>query len=268
MHPILFTIPLFGRHLEIPTYGVLLAVAFLGILKISAVMARREKISARDMVDLAFTVFLAGLVGAKLMLVLLDWRYYLANPASLTGVLRSAGVFYGGLIAAIPTAIWFAHRRKLPLWKVADITAVCIPIGMAVGRLGCFSAGCCYGKPSSLPWAVTFTSEIAHQTTGVPLGIPMHPAQLYMSLNGLFMALILFALQGRKTFDGQVFFSFVILYGATRSFWELFRGDSIRGFLIPGVISTSQTIGIVSVAAGLFFLFWRKRQAAREQASS
>ena len=265
MHPILFTIPLFGRQLEIPTYGLLLAVAFLGSLKISAVLATREKISSKDMVDLSFTVFLSGLLGAKLMLILLDWRYYLANPSMLGGVLRSAGVFYGGLIAAIPTAIWFAHRRKLPLWKVADITAVCLPIGLAVGRLGCFSAGCCYGKPSSLPWAVTFTSEIAHQTTGVPLDISMHPVQLYMALNGLFMVLVLFALQARKTFDGQVFFSFVMLYGASRSFWELFRGDAIRGFLIPGVISTSQTIGIASVAAGLFFYLWRKRQAARTQ---
>jgi phosphatidylglycerol:prolipoprotein diacylglycerol transferase len=268
MLPILFTIPLFGRQLEIPTYGVLLAIAFLTILKISAVLARREKISSKDMVDLSFTVFLAGLIGAKILLILLDWRFYLENPSQLSGVLRSAGVFYGGLLGAIPTAIWFAHHRKIPLWKMADITAVCLPIGLAIGRLGCFAAGCCYGKPSSLPWAVTFSSEIAHQTTGVPLHISMHPVQLYTALNGLILVLILFGLSSRKTFDGQVFFTFVILYGASRSFWELFRGDTIRGFLIPGILSTSQTIGIVSVITGLLFYFWRKQQAASTKVSS
>lgn len=262
MYPILFTIPVLGHTFELPTYGVLLALTFLGILKLSAVLARRDGIDARDMVDFSFTVFLAGLVGAKLLLVLLDWRDFLANPAHLLSVLRSAGVFYGGLLAAIPTAIWFARRRGLPLWKVADVTAICIPLGLAMGRLGCFSSGCCYGKPSTLPWAVTFTSEIAHATTRVPLGISLHPTQLYMSLNGLILAAVLFALHGRKKFDGQIFFWFIILYGATRSFWELFRGDTIRGFLIQDLLSTSQTIGLVSVVFGFAFLHWRKRQAA------
>jgi len=262
MHPILFTLPIFGRNLALPTYGVLLAIAFLVILKLSAVLARREGFNSRDMVDFSFVVFLSGLVGAKLLLVLLGWRDYLAHPVLLWSVLRSAGVFYGGLLAAIPTAIWFARRRGLPLWKVADVTAVCIPVGLAIGRLGCFSAGCCYGKPSTLPWAVTFTSKIAHDTTRVDLNVPLHPTQLYMALNGLILAVILFAVLGRKRFDGQAFFWFIILYGASRSFWELFRGDTVRGFLIPGILSTSQTIGILSVLAGLFFLHWRKKQAA------
>lgn len=262
MYPILFTIPVLGHTFELPTYGVLLALTFLGILKLSAVLARRDGIDARDMVDFSFTVFLAGLVGAKLLLILLDWRDFLANPAHLLSVLRSAGVFYGGLLAAIPTAIWFARRRGLPFWKVADVTAICIPLGLAMGRLGCFSSGCCFGKPSTLPWAVTFTSEIAHATTRVPLGISLYPTQLYMSLNGLILAAVLYALHGRKKFDGQIFFWFIILYGATRSFWELFRGDIIRGFLIQDLLSTSQTIGLVSVVFGFAFLHWRKRQAA------
>jgi len=261
MYPILFTIPLFGTTLELPTYGFLLALAFLGILKLSAVLARRDGFSARDMVDLAFIVFLAGLLGAKFLLVLLDWRDYLAHPAQLLSVLRSAGVFYGGLLAAIPTAIWFSRRRGLPLWKVADVAAICLPIGLAIGRLGCFSAGCCYGKPSTLPWAVTFTSEIS-QLPRELLGVSLHPTQLYLSFNGLILAAILYALHGRKRFDGQVFFWFIILYGATRSFWETFRGDKIRGFLIQDLLSTSQTIGLLSVVAGVAFLHWRKRRAA------
>lgn len=266
MHPILFTIPLFGSSIDIPTYGVLLALAFVGILQVVSLLARREGVPARDMVDLSFTVFLAGLLGAKLLLILLDWRFYLSNPTAITGVLRSAGVFYGGLLAAIPTAIWFAHKRRLPLWKVADITAVCIPIGLAVGRLGCFAAGCCFGKPAFLPWSVTYTSELAHNTTGVPLGVPTHPTQLYMSLNALLLTLILLAMHRRKAFDGQVFWWFFILYGATRSFWELFRGDEVRGFLVAGWLSTSQTIGLVSVIAGILLLRWRRSRATLDAA--
>jgi prolipoprotein diacylglyceryltransferase len=126
MHPILLTLPLFGYTLEIPTYGVMLAVAFLIILKAAAVLARREGLEARDVVDLGFTVFLAGLVGAKLLLILLDIRHYLANPGDLLGTLRSAGVFYGGLLAAVPAGIWFA---RLPVGTSAAWPRLAAAVG-------------------------------------------------------------------------------------------------------------------------------------------
>ncbi len=263
MHPILFTVPLFGHVVEIPTYGVILAAAFLVILKAASILSRREGLPPRDVVDLGFMVFLAGLVGAKLLLILLDLPHYLSHPADLLGTLRSAGVFYGGLLAAVPVGIWFARSRGLNLWKVMDVAGICLPIGLAVGRLGCFAAGCCYGKTCSLPWAVTFTSEAAARTTGVPLGIPLHPTQIYLSLNAAALTMVLLWLQRRKTYDGQVFLWFVVLYGATRSGWEILRGDAVRGFLIPGWISTSQAIGMASVAAGLALMAWRRRAAPR-----
>jgi phosphatidylglycerol:prolipoprotein diacylglycerol transferase len=261
MHPILLTLPLFGYTLEIPTYGVMLAVAFLIILKAAAVLARREGLEARDVVDLGFTVFLAGLVGAKLLLILLDIRHYLANPGDLLGTLRSAGVFYGGLLAAVPAGIWFARSRGLDLWKVTDIAGVCLPIGLTVGRLGCLAAGCCFGKPSGLPWAVTFTRDVAHRATGVPLGEPLHPTQLYLSLNALLLTGLLLWRLRNKRYDGQVFLWFVVLYGATRSGWETLRGDTVRGFLVPGWVSTSQAIGLASVVIGLALIAWRRRRA-------
>jgi phosphatidylglycerol:prolipoprotein diacylglycerol transferase len=259
VHPVLFTIPLFGRELDIPTYGVLLALGFLIILKTASSLARRKGIASHDVIDLAFTVFLAGLVGAKMLLVLLDLPYYAAHPSEILGVIRSAGVFYGGLLLAVPTCIWFARRRRLPLWKVADIAGVCLPIGLAVGRLGCFAAGCCYGAPADVGWAVTFTSETAHQTVGVPLHVPLHPSQIYLSLNAAILLAILLWRHRHKQYDGQVFLWFVVLYGATRSFWELFRGDAVRGFLIPDLLSTSQAIGIASVIVALFVIAHRRR---------
>jgi phosphatidylglycerol:prolipoprotein diacylglycerol transferase len=264
--PILFHIPLFGWSIPVPTYGVILAAAFLLILQVATRLARRQGIDPRDMLDMCFTVFLAGLVGAKLLLIILDWRLYLANPGLLPGVLRSAGVFYGGLLLAIPTTIWFARSRRLPLWQVADVAAVLIPIGLALGRLGCFAAGCCYGRPCTRPWAVTFTDAAAHDNTGVPLGIALHPTQLYQSLNGLLLALALYVLFRRKRYDGQVFLWFLALYGLTRSFWEIFRGDTVRGFLVPGWISTSQAIGLTTAVVALALLPWRRRAGGRKAA--
>ena len=174
--------------------------------------------------------------------------------------MRSAGVFYGGLLFAVPAGIWFARRRKLPLWKVTDIAGICLPVGLAIGRLGCFAAGCCFGTPSTAPWAVTFDSVTASETTGVPLGIPLHPAQLYLSLNAVMLTAILVARWRARTYDGQVFLWFVVLYGASRSFLERFRGDEVRGFLVPDLISTSQAIGIASVVAGLAVMIIRRRQ--------
>ncbi|MFQ5671099.1 MAG: prolipoprotein diacylglyceryl transferase [Acidobacteriota bacterium] len=262
MHPVLFTLPLFGTQLDIPTYGILLALAFLIVLKVAAHLARQERLDPRDVLDLCFVVFLAGLVGAKLLLILLDLPYYLSNPRALASTIRSAGVFYGGLLTAIPVGIWYVRRRALPLWKVADILGICLPIGSAFGRMGCLAAGCCYGKPSHLPWAIIFTSEKAQQTTGIPLNVPLHPTQIYLSLNALFLTAILFWIRRRKRYDGQVFLWFIVLYGGTRSFWEIFRGDAVRGFLVPDLISTSQAIGMVSVLAGLGIMMWR-RHAAR-----
>ena len=178
----------------------------------------------------------------------------------MLGTIRSAGVFYGGLLAAIPAGIWMARRRGLPLWVVGDIAAVCLPVGLAIGRLGCFAAGCCYGTPSDLPWAITFTDAVANQNTGVPLYEPRHPTQIYLALNALALTALLLWRWSRRRFEGQVFLWFIVLYGASRSFWETFRVDAVRGYVISGVLSTSQAIGAASVVVGLFLLFRRRRR--------
>jgi phosphatidylglycerol---prolipoprotein diacylglyceryl transferase len=260
VHPVLLPIHLGGVRFDLPTYGVLLALAFIVILRTASGLARREGLSPRDVVDVGFTVFLAGLVGAKVLLVLLDFRAYMRDPAALLGTLRSAGVFYGGLVAAVPAGIWMVRRRGLPVWKVADIAGVCVPIGLAIGRWGCFAAGCCWGRPTSLPWAVTFTDPQAHATTGVPLNVSLHPTQIYESLGALVLFLVLLALHRRKTWDGQVGLWFVVLYGLMRSAIEIFRGDEVRGFLVPDRLSTSQAIGLSSVLLALLLMAWRRRR--------
>jgi phosphatidylglycerol:prolipoprotein diacylglycerol transferase len=154
-------------------------------------------------------------------------------------------------------------KHRLPAWKVADMGAPSIALGEAIGRWGCFAAGCCYGKPTDGPLGVRFTDPFAHDAVGTPLDVPLHPTQIYLSVNAFLIFLILQWAYRRRTFDGEVFWLYVLLYAITRGLIENFRGDSVRGFLIPGVLSTSQFIGLVAAAAavGMLVFLSRRRRA-------
>ncbi|MGE5126941.1 MAG: prolipoprotein diacylglyceryl transferase, partial [Betaproteobacteria bacterium] len=167
MHPRLLTIPSFellGRSLgpfTLHTYGVLLAIAFLAGLWAASRQAKRDGLDAGRVTDMAVWVLIAGLLGAKALLLAVDWRYFSRNPRELLSLFQSGGVFYGGLLAGILVAWLYARHYQLPAWRTADVLAPGVVIGQAIGRLGCFSAGCCWGKPSQVPWAVTFTDVYA-----------------------------------------------------------------------------------------------------------
>jgi len=244
MHPILID---FGP-LELPTYGVMLAAAFLLALWLMGRLARREGIDAEHVSNLWVTMLLAGLLGAKLTLYLVEWRMYWENPAAFLSTWRSAGVYYGGFVAAAVTAALYLRRHTLPLGKVADLVAPALALGQSVGRWGCMAAGCCYGKPAGVPWAVTFTDPRAREITGVPLHQPLHPTQAYLSLNALLLCgILLLLLRAKKTWrlpDGLVFWAYVLLYGASRFVLEFYRDDD-RGHL--GALSTSQFLGLAGV---------------------
>jgi phosphatidylglycerol:prolipoprotein diacylglycerol transferase len=179
-------------------------------------------------------------------------------------ILRSGGVFYGGLIAATTTAIVYMRRHDLPAWAIADMGAPSIALGEAIGRWGCFAAGCCYGKESHGPFAVTFTDQFAHDAVGTPLGVPLHPTQLYLSASAFLVFLVLQWAYRRKTFDGEVFWLYVLLYAITRGIVEVWRGDLVRGFVIPGVLSTSQFIGILLAVLALGMLVYLGRRSRAE----
>src|SRR5690349_1768101 len=175
MHPILFQIgswPVFS-------YGVLLAVAYLVALQLAVVRARHRGIDGAKVMDLGIYLIIAALVGAKLMLVIVDFRYFVANPREIVSLVRAGGVFYGGLLGALVTAIVLVRRYNFRIWTTADLFAPGIALGHVIGRLGCLLAGCCYGKPTDVPWAITFTDPVASINTMTPLQIPLHPTQLY-----------------------------------------------------------------------------------------
>jgi len=248
----------------LPTYGVILAIAYLVGIWMLRRKARAEGLPDQKIFDFSLYVLAAAILGAKLLLVIVEWRHYMKSPGDFIEVLRSGGVFYGGLIAATAVGIWYMRKHRLPAWKIADMGAPSIALGEAIGRWGCFAAGCCYGKPTEGAFGVTFRDPFAHEAVGTPLNVPLHPTQIYLSLNAFVIFLILQWAYRRRTFDGEVFWLYVLLYAITRGILGAFRGGSVRGFLIPGVLPTSQFIGLVAVAAAVGMLIYlsRRRSAA------
>jgi phosphatidylglycerol:prolipoprotein diacylglycerol transferase len=253
MFPKLFTIPafdLFGRHLgpfSLHMYGVLLVAALLSALWLAGRLARKHGLDPQKVQDLGIASIIAGLVGAKILLVVVDFDQYRASPRALLDVLQSGGVFYGGLLGAIPVAWWYIRRHALPLFGTLDVLAPAVALGQGVGRLACFAAGCCYGSPSTLPWSVIFHNEDAHALVGVPLGVPLHPSQLYESFTVFLLLFALLAVLRNRRFQGQVLVVYLIGYSVLRFFLEFFRGDAARGTVFGGALSTSQFIAIVVV---------------------
>ncbi|HXK59454.1 MAG TPA: prolipoprotein diacylglyceryl transferase [Acidobacteriota bacterium] len=244
----------------IHTYGVLLVTAYLTAIALTARLAEKDKVPRAYAWDLGFVVIISALIGAKLLMVASEIGTYLRDPSLFLSLdfWRAGGVFYGGFIGAVAGSAIYAWRNpQLPFWIMADAAAPAIALGQSIGRLGCFAAGCDYGRPADVPWAVTFTSEYARARTGVPLNIPLHPAQLYESFSTLLIFLFLLVLHRHKKFQGQVFAAYLIAYGIARFFLEFFRGDADRGFVFAWV-STSQFISLLIVPAGLA-LYWYRR---------
>ena len=256
-------ITLLGKtfHPILHTYGFLLAAGFLIALRLAATRAKRIGVETRMTMDLSLYILVAALVGAKLLLLIVDWEHYQHDPWSL---LRSGGIFYGGLVAAILAALRYLGKHRLTPWPMGDILALSIALGHGIGRLGCFAAGCCYGKPTTSFLGVTFTNDYAHQVVGVPLGIALHPTQLYEAGAEFAVFAYLMWLSTRKRFDGQIFWTYVALYSVARFIIEFFRGDLGRGTVLSGALLTSQFIALIMFGVAILAMFFlRQRPRAK-----
>jgi phosphatidylglycerol:prolipoprotein diacylglycerol transferase len=252
MHPILFRI----GDWPVYSYGVLLALAYLAGLQLAVVRARRWGLNAARVMDLGIYLIIAALVGAKLMLVATDFDYFRSQPRELLSLVRAGGVFYGGLIGAFFVGVWLVRRYQLQVWTTADLMAPGIALGHVVGRLGCLLAGCCYGRPTDVPWGITFTDPSAAVNVGTPLHVELHPTQLYDAGAELVILGFLLATERRgRTFAGRTFWLYILLYAISRFVIEFYRGDP-RGIVMG--YSTSQFVSIVLVPVSLFML-WRLR---------
>jgi phosphatidylglycerol---prolipoprotein diacylglyceryl transferase len=271
MHPILFEI---GRW-PVYSYGVLLAAAYLAGLQLAVVRARRAGLDAAKIMDLGIYLIIAALVGAKVMLIFVDFDYFRSNPAELFSLVRAGGVFYGGLILSFATGLWLVRRilsfatglwlvrrYRLPVWASADMYAPGIALGHVVGRMGCLLAGCCYGRPTDLPWGLTFTDPVAASNVGTPLGVPLHPTQIYDAGAELLILVILLVFERRgRPFNGRTFWLYILLYAISRFIVEIFRGDP-RGMVFG--ISTSQFVSLLILPVAIVMLLrLRGARAAR-----
>ena len=266
MYPELFRI----GNFPVNTYGVLLALAFLLGLLTAARLAARDGLPRERVYDLGLWILLAALVGSKVLMLWTEPEYR-ADPLRLISLdfLRSGGVFYGGFIGAVTVGYFLIRRYQLPWWKTADAFAPGVALGNAVGRQGCFAAGCCWGRLTGAPWGVHFT-EAGHEVTGVPItdaaGAPLHlhPTQLYESFATLLFFLLLYWLHRRKRFDGQVILLYGALYAVTRFTIEFFRDDprgDIAGLTTLTGLSTSQMLSLVVGVFSVVFLVLRWRRS-------
>jgi phosphatidylglycerol:prolipoprotein diacylglycerol transferase len=256
MHPELFKI----GPLTIHTYGVLVAAGFLLGLGLAVKQAKKEGIPPTKIVDLGFYVLLSALIGSRIFYIMINASHYVKNPLDIFKVWEGGLVFYGGLLFTVPIVLWYVKKNDLGVWSTADLFAPSLAIGHAIGRIGCFYAGCCYGKPAEgLPWAVIFSDP---QSLAL-IGIPLHPVQLYESLGEFITFLVLIILRKHKSFNGQLFMIYLIFYSVLRFIVEFFRGDVARGFFTSH-ISLSQGVSILMflVAVAGFIMLKRRKPYA------
>lgn len=262
MHPRLLEIGPFSVY----TYGVLLAAAYLAGLWFAARRARARGLDGDRVTDLGIYVIASAFVGAKLLLIVVEFDHFRRDPSEIWTVLRSGGVFYGGLLLAVGVAFWQIRRHRLPVWTTCDAFAPGIALGQAVGRIGCLMAGCCYGAPTDLPWGVTFTDPLAASNTGAPLDVSLHPTQLYESGAALaILGLLLLAERRGPSPPGRTFWTYLLLYPVARLGIELFRGDP-RGTVFA-ILSTSQFVSLLLVPLAVVMLL-KLHASARAQAQA
>jgi phosphatidylglycerol---prolipoprotein diacylglyceryl transferase len=285
MFPDLFKVPF--TNFTLNSYGLLLAIAFITGLFVMSRLAKRDGLPQERVYDLGLWVLASSLIGSKLLMIITEWNvYYRDHPGQIFSLdfFRSGGVFYGGFVGALIASVVAMRIYKLPWWRTADAFAPGIAIGQAIGRLGCYSAGCCWGEPTTSAIGVQF-KERGHEITGVPtivahltdpvqreiwankLGgllapLKLHPVQLYETAATFVIFLILLAVTGRRRFHGQVMLVYALLYAIARFTIEFWRDDP-RGEIFN--LSTSQFIAVLLFIGSLIAYIWRTRNVAKAE---
>lgn len=247
--------------LVIPTYGVLIAVGILAGLGLSMTLARRIGLDPEKVWNLGLIAVSAAIIGSRLLLILENWQAFRAVPLLLLhiGAIHSQGAFFGGIALACVAALAYVRYAHLPLLRTLDVVAPSLALAHAISSLGSFAAGRDYGRPTSLPWGITFTSRFAARTTGVPLGVPLHPTQLYASAASFALCIALLALIKRprdtkmhdtKMHDGEIMGTWLFLFGVTQFFLEFLRADPARPALFAGALTSTQLAAIIMVLLG------------------
>jgi phosphatidylglycerol:prolipoprotein diacylglycerol transferase len=251
--------------ITIHTYGLILAAAFIVGIWVTSRNAKKIGMNADYIWNIGLTVIFSALVGSKILLFFSDYHYYSRNFRELFSLstLRSTGVYCGGLLLALGSAFWYARRKQIAILTLADLAAPGIALGQAIARLGCLSAGCCYGAPTQMPWGITFTSQYAYDNIGVPLNIALHPTQIYEAAGNACLFIFLMWRLSKNHIKGQILLEFLGLYALLRFVGEFYRNDD-RSLVLYDLLSMSQFIAILTIlgsAAAYYYLLRRSREA-------
>jgi phosphatidylglycerol:prolipoprotein diacylglycerol transferase len=260
MYPILVKI----GPITLYSYGLMLAVAFLAASYVASREGTRLGMPPGIFFDLCFLIILAALVGSRLLYVILEPRTFLSHPLKFFALWQGGLDFQGGLVLALIVAFWFIRRHGLPWASTLDALALGAPLGQFLGRIGCFLAGCCYGRPSNVPWAVTFTDP----NTLCPYRVPVHPAQLYEGFLDLAVFLFLYRFRTRKLYSGQMALMYLFLAGLTRFVVEFYRSPlDYRGPVLFGWMPLTQLIALcLALVCGALLLYFSRRTQPQPQA--
>ena len=241
--------------LSVHWYGLLLAIGFLIGLWTASRRALRDGIAAEKVFDAGVWLIVGSIVGARALYVVSYWDQMLRDPlfpkapwTEIFMVQRGGLVFYGGLVGAAASCLVYIRRNNLPLWKFTDALAPSVALGYVPGRIGCLMNGCCYGRETSVPWAIQFPRD--HDT--YPAHV--HPTQIYDSLLSLGLYFGLAWLHRNRKFDGQVLASYLLCYAVTRSAVEVFRGDYPARYF-GGVATPAHLVSSAIFATGAV-LYW------------
>jgi phosphatidylglycerol:prolipoprotein diacylglycerol transferase len=245
MFPVFFSI----GPINIYTYGLLVAAGFSIGIVLALYFGKKQGISRENILDISFYSLVASIIGSRIFFVLIEYKLFINNPLDIFKIWEGGLVFYGGILLVIPVTYLYIRIKSLPLWMTLDLFAPSLAIGHSIGRIGCFSAGCCYGKPTTLPWGVIFSDPNSMAVTGISL----HPTQLYESAAELGIFIILIIMRKNKRFDGQLVLSYLLLYSFARFIIEFFRGDIERGIIFNG-FSVAQGISIILFMTSLICL--------------
>jgi len=267
MHPILIKL----GPITIHTYGFLLAIGVIAAILLSLYLAKKQNINRKVLTDFFFYTILVGLLGAKIFLFITEFGYYSKNPDQIKTLITSAGTFYGGLIFGVLFAVWFVRKHRLDFRVLGDIVGPALALAHFFGRMGCFSAGCCYGRNApGCAIAIEFTDSRA--TTGVPQHTPLYPTQLMEAILNLLNFIVLLTLYKKRKFDGQIFSIYILNYSIIRFFVEFFRGDTDRGYIFGSMdhpfssLSVPQLLSIIGViTAIILYRVFKKKAAAKTQ---
>ncbi len=247
MYPDLFSI----GPLTVHTYGVFVAIGFLAGIFVATRTGKKTGIDPNRVLDMGFMIIVCGIIGSRAAYILINFSHYAAYPKDILKLWQGGLVFSGGLVLVVIAAVWYSRHHGYNIWTIGDLWAPAAAIGQAIGRIGCFFAGCCYGKPGDLPWCVVFSNPKSLAT----LNVPLHPTQLYSSLSSFLIFIVLLILQKKKKFEGQVFLWFLILHSTARLILEKYRGDA-RGVIITNDFSTTQLIALIILIAAVTALFF------------